>query len=215
MPEYYARFGPTSGLVMATNHMSAIHVYDDSGGLTPIGEALRADDEEAQGPALWQLTVCGCELAERYCLADNRFIPAGELNPTARQMDCQTPSSPFVDGAEPRRGWLAGRDRSAGSSPTNDHHAWRSYYADRGPSRGPLLFHGDDRPINVFGLRDDSSPIGTALFIGRTPSGVAVWKLYVQDIWLIGHWIVVDRRFRAAAHKSAGQSRGHARPRSL
>jgi hypothetical protein len=81
MPEYYARFGPTLGLVAASHHRHPIHVYDFRGGITSIGEALRAEGEEDSGPALWRLPIRGRELAGRYCLAGGRFLSVEGMNP--------------------------------------------------------------------------------------------------------------------------------------
>jgi hypothetical protein len=61
-----------------------------------------------------------------------------------------------------------------------------------------LLFQGADRQIGVLEYRDDVTPIVMALCIGHTASGVALWKLCVEDIWLTGRWVIVNRRFRAA-----------------
>jgi hypothetical protein len=209
MPEYYARFGPTSGLVEASNHMRAIHVFYFPGGLTSIGEALRDEREEATGPALWRLTIRGRELEERYCLADGRFLPVVRVNPPARipprctqrrggNLRCVESTAPGCS--------VPKEQRRTESSRIKDHRAWRPFYADSGPARGLLPFLGADRPIGVLRALDDVSPIGMAICIGQSLAPGALWKLCVGDTWLPGRWIVVNRRFRGAKRELALRS---------
>jgi hypothetical protein len=88
-----------------------------------------------------------------------------------------------------------------GDSSRNEHPAWRSYYADAGPASGCVLLQGADRQIGVLNDPNDARRIGTALRIGHTAAGVALWKLCVENIWLTGRWIVVNRRFQAASRR--------------
>jgi hypothetical protein len=209
MPKYYARFGPTSGLVEASNHMHAIHVYYFPSGITSIGEALRAESEEDCGPALWRLTIRGRELEERYCLADGRFLPVVRVNPPAqippRCTQRRRGNLRCVESTAPGSRVPTDQRRTE-SSRIKDDRAWTPFYADSGPARGLLPFLGADRPIGVLKALDDVSTIGMAICIGQTLAGGALWKLCVDDTWLPGRWIVVNRRFRGAKRELAPRS---------
>jgi hypothetical protein len=52
--------------------------------------------------------------------------------------------------------------------------------------------------IEVLKAPDDAQPIGTALCVGMSEGGIAIWRLIVHGAALRHRWIVVDRRFRRA-----------------
>jgi len=49
------------------------------------------------------------------------------------------------------------------------------YFANAGPSRGPLLSGAAPGAIGVLEALDQPMPIGMALAVGRDAAGLAVW----------------------------------------
>jgi hypothetical protein len=179
--------------------MHAIHVYDSPGAVTSIGEALRTEgEEEARGPALWTLTIRGHELLGRYTLVDSRFLPAPGMNSGLESSrDTAILERPLAD-TSTRPSRAAAYPTADGVSSRDEPHGRRPCYADTGPAHGCLLLKGADRQIGVMNHPNDARPIGKALCVGQTATGVALWKLCVRDVWLPERCIVVDRQFRAA-----------------
>src|SRR3954469_16774922 len=72
-----------------------------------------------------------------------------------------------------------------------------AYWTDSGPEGGPLPWQARDEPraIGVLGSPHDACPIGSALQVGRTEDGIAIWSIAVGGRQLPGRWIVVGREF--------------------
>ena len=70
-----------------------------------------------------------------------------------------------------------------------------TYFADCGPKTGPILWQDSCRAIGVLGSADDRGPIGSALQVGRTEFGIALWSVAVRGRELPGRWIVLGREF--------------------
>jgi hypothetical protein len=72
-----------------------------------------------------------------------------------------------------------------------------SFFANMGPQSGPILWQEKDqcRAIGVLGSPHDPRPIGTALQVGRTEGGIAIWSIAVEGRELPGRWIVLGREF--------------------
>jgi hypothetical protein len=69
------------------------------------------------------------------------------------------------------------------------------FYADAGPVRGPFLHRDVPGAIGVLEARDSHLPVGMALCTGRNFAGVALWRLLIDEIELLGRWVVIDREF--------------------
>src|SRR5215831_6374305 len=76
------------------------------------------------------------------------------------------------------------------------------YFTDAGPKSGPILRGDDYGPIDVLKGQGDRTPIGTALSVGSTPWGIAVWAITVRGAVVPGRWIVLGREF--VPHLPAG-----------
>jgi hypothetical protein len=72
-----------------------------------------------------------------------------------------------------------------------------AYYCDDGPEKGPILWRERDerRAIGVLGSPHDSQPIGTAVQVGKTEGGIAVWSIAIEGREVPGRWIVVGQEF--------------------
>ena len=68
------------------------------------------------------------------------------------------------------------------------------YFANVG-GEGPV--HDGEYPSSIGVLRSPEDPmlIGTAHPAGRTVAGLALWKLVVFDVEVVGRWVIVDRQF--------------------
>lgn len=72
------------------------------------------------------------------------------------------------------------------------------YYTNVGPVRGPALDRRVPPTIDVLQAPDDAHPIGTALCVGVSDQGMAVWRLVVHGAAVPYRWFVVDRQFMPA-----------------
>jgi hypothetical protein len=73
-----------------------------------------------------------------------------------------------------------------------------SFFAKIGPRSGPILGRHRLAAIGVLEARDDLTPVGMALALGRADDEVELWELTVRGLELPGRWIVVDREFHPA-----------------
>jgi hypothetical protein len=81
------------------------------------------------------------------------------------------------------------------------------FYANVGPAHGLLMYRDVPGAIGVVQAPDKPMPIGTALWTGRHPSGVALWRLTVRDAELPGRWFLFDRHFESAEESVSGPGR--------
>ncbi len=71
-----------------------------------------------------------------------------------------------------------------------------SYFANIGPTRGPVRFGNFPYAIGVLESRGNNMPVGMAFEAGRTDGGLAVWRLVVDGAEVPGLFVIVDREFR-------------------
>ena len=70
-----------------------------------------------------------------------------------------------------------------------------SYFTDVGPPSGPILLRDGHLTIDVFKDPHDAARVGTALPVGSTPGGVAIWEIAIRGVAVPGRWIVLGREF--------------------
>jgi hypothetical protein len=69
------------------------------------------------------------------------------------------------------------------------------YLTNAGPKSGPILWRDHYEAIDVLVAPDDYTRIGTALPVGRTEGGIAIWDIFVRGEAVPGRWIVIGREF--------------------
>ena len=79
-----------------------------------------------------------------------------------------------------------------------------SYFTNVGSPSGPILERHGFYAIPILPDPHARSPIGFAPATGRDRDGRALWRLTIQDLEVLGRWVVVDRQVRPAPCCAAG-----------